>query len=254
MVQASSGLGTKDPKAPSSWSGFAAWEDSWKYLLTGGISRTSIDLFQRLHLRSSETGIRIGAFAKQDSWVEMTFPRIIDHAVLHTIECIAFIEHGSCDGWDFAGRQVAILARADCLLIPYLRGGEMGRVPSWVTGDDARIVGRVALGLHECLPATVRATAEIRRWLLAVKGGDDVLRVHRSGMNCAVAVIYDLLLGPDSPVCIGDGGLVSGVGGRSSISGGERLRHTRRIPGRRKVIDRTGEAAIADAKISSVPT
>ncbi len=51
------------------------------------------------------------------------------------------------------GRKVAILARVDCLLVPYLCGGEMGRVPSGVTGDDAGIVGRVALSLMSaCRP------------------------------------------------------------------------------------------------------
>src|SRR5580704_1878825 len=122
----------------------------------------------------------------------------------------------------------------------------MGGVPCRVTGYDAGVVGRVALGFHECLAATVRATAEIRRWLLAVKGGNDFLRVNRGGMNSAVPIINDLFRMPDSPVCIGDGGLMSGVGRRSRISGSECLRHTRRIPVRREIIDRTGETTIAD--------
>ena len=150
----------------------------------------------------------------------MTFPRIVDHAVLHAIECVAFVEHSSCDRWDFAGGNIAVLVRHNCLLVPYLCGGEMGRIPSRVTCDDAGIVGRIALRLHQRLSATVRATAEIRCWLLAVKGGNDFLRVYRSGMNSAIAVIDDLLRVPDSPVCINDGSLVSGVGRRSRISGG----------------------------------
>jgi len=102
----------------------------------------------------------------------VTNPRVVDLAVTHTIERIAFVEHrpvqqGGCfGGEDLLTCRGQSNVRVPKKLLHHGRHGEYG------TRDDAVEIRRIPLRFHERLAAAIRTTLEVRpARLLAVIGG-----------------------------------------------------------------------------------
>ena len=89
-------------------------------------------------------------------------PRIVQNAVLDSVQRVASRVHRVADDLRLARRNVAAGLALERLRDPQMSAHiQVGPVIGGIAGDDAVIILRVTLRLGECLLAALRASAEI---------------------------------------------------------------------------------------------
>ena len=177
----------------------------------------------------------------------MTLCRVFDDAVFHAIERIAGLERRGFDGRQFARGNVGGRIGQGCLHIPNGGSQQMGPEVGGRSGDDAVIVRRKALSLHERLASAVRAGAEVRAaGRVTVEGVDDGLGLLGGFVNRAISEVDDLFRMVKGPGRVRSARVVAGIGGGGRVT----VRHRARHPAKTDV---TGETTIANALEFSVP-
>ena len=71
------------------------------------MARCLVNLANSVHLRGRETVRPVGALALKHRGIELASLRVLEDAVLHSIETIAGIENGLMDHRQLCGRDVA---------------------------------------------------------------------------------------------------------------------------------------------------
>ena len=139
----------------------------------------------------------------------MALPRIIENAVF----AMAGFERGVGHDRELFGRNPAVRGRGEGLIGRLSIGQQSRPVIRRRAGDDAVIVLRETLGLHQRFPAAVRAAGEIgTRGSFPVIGFDDRLGRRGRLMDRPPAEIRDLLGMAESPAGVERTADVAGIG------------------------------------------
>ncbi len=199
-------------------------------------------------LRPGQAAIGVSRRALQLRRIEVA-PGGIHHPVPDPILGVAARQGGVDDQLELAGRKLARRIQRLQPVQPEPPRLQLDEVEGRRAGDDAVIVARVLLGLGEALPAA-RGTAVVIvefGWP-AVIGGDDLLGNLGHQVVAPVAEIDHPLGMAVDPGGVEEalGGLVAGVGGGHGEAPLQAVAHGREV-------DRTGQAAVADAKEAAVP-
>src|SRR5205807_6966178 len=114
-------------------------------------------------------------------------------------------------------------------------------------GQDAVVIGGIALGFHQCLAAAVRTAKKIRKTRSVGKARlDDLLGDFGHDMDGAVAEVRDLFGMAEGPCCVDGSSRVSRVGAGGSVAGEDGS-------GEMGVVEFAGEASVAVGLKFSVP-
>ena len=199
-------------------------------------------------LRRGQAGVGLRAFAQQARGLEQAGRRIVHHAVFDAVLRITLGEGRRLDGRHLRGRDVGGGIRLRGLPVEDGLGQEMREVVGGRARDDAVVVLRETLGLHEGLPPAVRAAMEIRALHgPAVEGGRDRLARHRHLVDGAVTEVDDLLGVPERPGRVRRSPAVPGVGGCGRVAEAHG-------PGQAPQVEVTRESAVAGPLELAVPS
>src|SRR5262249_18587254 len=80
---------------------------AWRKLISFGISRSGVDLFQGFDLRRSEADIGFSPLAKQNRGVKAAARRVVNETVFQSVHTVTGIKRGSFNGFHLLSRDVA---------------------------------------------------------------------------------------------------------------------------------------------------
>ena len=180
----------REPRHPS---GFGSRGPAGKHL-RGPAHDGRVDRFDRLQLPAREApGSRGVAHAARDVTRrrEGAAARIVDHAILHAVERVAFRRHGVTDGLDRLGRQ---RRRGERPLRLHVAEHRRRKIQDGSAVDDAVEVVGEALRGNQALPAAGGAAVEVRSPRRgAVVGIGERLGRHRRDVHGAERVVGEFL-------------------------------------------------------------
>ena len=207
------------------------------------VGRAGIHRLHRLDLRGREAlaSLSPGLQASVRD-VELALPRVVDDAVLHAVQRVARLDRGLVHQPQRVGRQDGrrVVALGVVLHeVPEEGEVEVGAVVAGIAGDDAVVVGGVALRRRQRLMAAGRAAGEIGiAWARAEQRRRDLLGRHRALVHRTAAAPIDDRLGmADAELQVA--ALVAGVGRDHDVAGAHALRHL-------GVVDAVVVGAVAD--------
>ena len=172
-------------------------------------------------------------------------PRVVDDAVHDAVQGVTGVEHRGLNGGELARRDVARRVIQGRLLVQDEPREMMRPEIGGRADDDAVVVVGEALRFHECLPAAVRASAEVRApGTVAVEGANDRLGLLGRFVDRSIPEVVHLFGVSQGPACVAPRVPIIRAGGGVALT----------KPGdQRGVQDRPRVAAIASALELPVP-
>ena len=142
--------GARDPCAPAALSGFGSGRIAWELpAYRCECARAGIDLLQRRELRRGETGIGIAAFAQQRRRIEVALAPGSRSRHLYSVQFVARCQRRRLNRGQFGG-GMKLSGSSVSACRSQMRGGQqVSPIIGGRTGDDAVVVGRIALGFHQ---------------------------------------------------------------------------------------------------------
>jgi hypothetical protein len=126
--------------------------------------------------------------------IEIAAARILEHAIGDAIERVTGAVDRGPDEFRLRGAELGAAGAVERVDHPEVRADFMVcLVVIRITGDDAVVVGRIALRFHQRFLAALRAADEITMaWILAVVRGGDGLARQCGNVDRAMPVVRDL--------------------------------------------------------------